>query len=94
MVNDTDHYNHDQQQQYLTMLIDSFKNQIDSLKAEVYFLREEIRGKNVIIKHLLQTKHADLKSNEIADNQPINSMNVILHEFESICDEKLNSPAS
>ena len=36
-VNDTDHYNHDQQQQYLTMLIDSFKNQIDSLKDEVYF---------------------------------------------------------
>ena len=32
---DTDHYNHDQQQQYLTMLIDSFKNQIDSLKGEV-----------------------------------------------------------
>ena len=29
LVNDTDHYNHDQQQQYLTMLTDSFKNQID-----------------------------------------------------------------
>ena len=29
LVNDIGHYNHDQQQQYLTMLIDSFKNQID-----------------------------------------------------------------
>ena len=38
LVIDTDHYNHDQQQQYLTMLIGSFKNQIDFLKAEVYFL--------------------------------------------------------
>ena len=42
LVNDTSHYNHDQQQKYLTMLTDSFKNQIDSLKGDVYFLREEI----------------------------------------------------
>ena len=27
------------------MLIDSFKSQIDSLKGEVYFVREEIREK-------------------------------------------------
>ena len=112
LVNDTDHYNHDQQQQYFTMLIDSFKNQIDSLKVEVYSLQEEIREKNVIIKHLLQTKHVNLKSNETTNNQPINNMNVILHELdktnrsgndlsktlinfdESICDDKLNSPAS
>ena len=64
------------------------------------------------MKHLLQTKHVDLKSNETTDNQPINNMNVILHEldktnrsgnnlsktlinfYESICDDKLNSPAS
>ena len=64
------------------MLIDSFKNQIDSLKDEVYFLREEIREKNVIIKHLLQTKHVELKSNKTTDNQPINNMNVILHELD------------
>ena len=64
------------------MSIDSFKNQIDSLKDEVYFLREEIQEKNVIIKHLLQTKHVELKSNKTTDNQPINNMNVILHELD------------
>ena len=46
LVNHTDHYNHDQQQQYLTMLIDSFKNQIDSLKREVcFFARGNTRKK-------------------------------------------------
>ena len=37
-----------------SLAANSLENQIDSLKSEIYFLREEMREKNYIIKSLLK----------------------------------------
>ena len=62
--NQKSNYIQPQQFQFHTLLIDSLNNQTDSLKSEVHFLREEIREKNNIIKHLLQNNNFDLQSND------------------------------
>ena len=62
--NQKSNYIQPQQFQFHTLLIDSLHNQTDSLKSEVHFLREEIREKNNIIKHLLKNNNFDLQSND------------------------------
>ena len=49
-----------------SLAANSLENQIESLKSEIYFLREEMRVKNYIIKNLLKT--IDLKSNELMND--------------------------
>ena len=49
-----------------SLAANSLENQIGSLKSEIYFLREEMREKNYIIKNLLKT--IDLKSNELMND--------------------------
>ena len=49
-----------------SLAANSLENQIESLKSEIYFLREEMREKNYIIKNLLKT--IDLKSNELMND--------------------------
>ena len=48
-----------------SLAANSLENQIESLKSEIYFLREEMR-ENYIIKNLLKT--TDLKSNELMND--------------------------
>ena len=49
-----------------SLAANSLENQIESLKSEIYFLREEMREKNYIIKNLLKT--IDLMSNELMND--------------------------
>ena len=66
-----------------SLAANSLENQIESLKSEIYFLREEMRGKNCIIKNLLKT--IDLKSNELMNDysclKPKSKINEILDEL-------------
>ena len=39
-----------------------YKNEIDSLKSEIYFLRDEMKQKNVIIKNVLNMKQVQIKN--------------------------------
>ena len=66
-----------------SLAANSLENQIESLKSEIYFLREEMREKNYIIKNLLKT--IDLKSNELMNDcsclKPKSKINEILDEL-------------
>ena len=66
-----------------SLAANSLENQIESLKSEIYFLREEMREKNYIIKNLLKT--IDLKSNELMNYysclKPKSKINEILNEL-------------
>ena len=69
-----------------TLLVSSLESQIECLKNEVYFLREEMREKNYMIKTLLnKTTSLDLKSTELVDEkihiESNNKMNEILDEL-------------
>ena len=47
---------------YNENIIALYKNEIDSLKSEIYFLREEMKHKNVIIKNVLNMKQAQIEN--------------------------------
>ena len=53
---------------YNTSLAKSLKDQIDKLQSEVYFLREEQRGKNNLFKILMKSKISENKCNNIDTN--------------------------
>ena len=78
--NQKSNYIQPQQFQFHTLLIDSLNNQIDSLKSEVHFLREEIREKNNIIKHLLKNNNFDLQSNESIKQPKSNNLKLLSNE--------------
>ena len=78
--NQKSNYIQPQQFQFHTLLIDSLNNQIDSLKSEVHFLREEIREKNNIIKHLLKNNNFDLRSNESTKQPKSNNLKLLSNE--------------
>ena len=78
--NQKSNYIQPQQFQFHTLLIDSLNNQIDSLKSEVHFLREEIREKNNIIKHLLKNNYFDLQSNESIKQPKSNNLKLLSNE--------------
>lgn len=72
--------NYIQPQQFHTLLIDSLNNQIDTLKSEVHFLREEIREKNNIIKHLLKNNNFELQSNKSTKQPKSNNLELLSNE--------------
>ena len=43
-------------------IIALYKNEIESLKSEIYFLRDEMKHKNVIIKNVLNMKQAQIEN--------------------------------
>ena len=88
--NQKSNYIQPQQFQFHTLLIDSLNNQIDSLKSEVHFLREEIREKNNIIKHLLKNNNFDLQSNESTKQPKSNNLKLLSNESISNTDEHLS----
>ena len=53
---------------YNTSLVKSLKEQIDILQSKVYFLREELRGKNNLFKILMKSKISDNKCHSIDTN--------------------------
>ena len=75
-----------------SLAANSLENQIESLKSEIYFLREEMREKNYIIKNLLKT--IDLKSNELMNDynclKSKSKISEILHELKRT-NESLNN---
>ena len=47
---------------HIENIIALYKNEIDQLKSEIYFLREEMKQKNVIIKNVLNMKQVRIEN--------------------------------